>query len=525
MRTFLSRLFCRVPILRAVVETALLVLLLSAVYLLARQPDKTNLTSLDLLLGGGSAVWLAFRTKKTSGAWFKRLVVEGFYGLLLILMLLAVGLALVFILDLKDYLWQVWLVNGILSLLSSLFLFGLLRLGQSLWDTWHNMRRKNMALALTHAQLGLVVLLVLAAVLAVVLLGVLDAFLLSRGQTDGLLPLLWRQVDRVVIVSGLIIMLAFPLMAVMLAVLGLFSYLFARRTTRRLNDLAQAAEKLRLSGEPVQVVVEGEDEVARLQTSFNHMSGELTRALHDLQTERDHVTRLLEERRRLFAGVSHELRTPLAILRSAQEHLSADPLLTSVSGPARDVVLIEHQIDRLQTQLDDLFTLARAEVDRLPLHYSEQNLETLTENSVGQFVRRAWETDKVELVYDKQDVPLLVWVDPIRLEQALVNLIRNALRYTSPGGVVLVQTRRFGQEGVISVSDMGCGISAADLPFVWERYYRVPDQGEDGPEVNAGLGLALVKEFVEAMQGHVGVESKPGEGCCFSLYFKLIDSH
>jgi signal transduction histidine kinase len=110
----------------------------------------------------------------------------------------------------------------------------------------------------------------------------------------------------------------------------------------------------------------------------------------------------------------------------------------------------------------------------------------------------------------------------------LVNLLRNAIRYTPPGGIVVVIATQTASELQVDVRDTGAGIHAEDLPHVWERFYRggangsglnnEAENGEASAGSGAGLGLALVKELTEAMGGRVSVESKPGEGSCFSLY-------
>ena len=199
--------------------------------------------------------------------------------------------------------------------------------------------------------------------------------------------------------------------------------------------------------------------MARVQASFNHMAGELTTALGDLQAEHDRVSRLLAERRELFAGVSHELRTPLAVLRAAQEALAGRAGLVEDAQAAHELEIIAHQVDRLQAELDDLFLLSRAEVERLEIHCTEVPLDALAGKVVDQFTRLAWDASRVEVVFQGQAGPLTVWADPDRLEQALANLLRNALRYTPPGGVVVVQTQRLEQYARLSVRDTGSGIA------------------------------------------------------------------
>jgi len=148
---------------------------------------------------------------------------------------------------------------------------------------------------------------------------------------------------------------------------ALFSYLVIRRTTSRVKELAIATSILRRGNYAVRVPVVGEDEVAQLQTNFNAMAVNLERAMRDLQGERDRVAALLQSRRELIANVSHDLRTPVATLRSYLEttltHWEGTPQPTL----QHDLQVMENEVIRLQSLVEDLFTLARSEVGRLTL--------------------------------------------------------------------------------------------------------------------------------------------------------------
>jgi signal transduction histidine kinase len=128
----------------------------------------------------------------------------------------------------------------------------------------------------------------------------------------------------------------------------------------------------------------------------------------------------------------------------------------------------------------------------------------------------AWRINRVEVVGKLPSKLSSIVADESRLEQVLRNLIHNSLRYTPPGGLVIISARETAGHVEIQVQDTGEGIQPENLAHIWERYYRDEENG------GTGLGLALVKSFVEAMQGEVAVTSAPGEGAYFSITLPLI---
>jgi signal transduction histidine kinase len=266
--------------------------------------------------------------------------------------------------------------------------------------------------------------------------------------------------------------------------------------------------------------VQGEDEVAQLQANFNAMAADLERGVHDLRAERDNVALLLTQRRELIASVSHELRTPVATLRGYLESASLRWNDATPDALRHDVDVMLHETQRLQTLIDDLFTLAQAEVGRLDLRCEPTDLGELARRAVETVAPLAWRSARVEVVARVTPGLPAAQIDSIRTEQALHNLLRNALRHTPPGGIIAVVAERAGERLALRVRDTGEGISADDLPHIWERFYR--SNGARASDANgSGLGLALVKEVVEAMGGAVTVESEPGAGSVFSLLLPL----
>ncbi|MBX5455852.1 MAG: HAMP domain-containing histidine kinase [Thermogemmatispora sp.] len=371
-----------------------------------------------------------------------------------------------------------------------------------LLSLWSRLRRRQLLWALTHAH---AVMVLLAAGLLILLF---DLLALSNVKDLALLI-------SVTMMLGLVSFIA------LLAVIpptAFFSYLVVRRTTARLRALAEAAHALRLGNYGVRVPVEGEDEVAQLQADFNAMAAELERALRELKQERDTVAGLLKTQRELVAAVSHELRTPVATVRgyleAALRRLDRGELPESLP---RDLEVMEAEVLRLQRLVEDLFALACAEVGRLTLRCVPTDVGELARRLVAARAPLAWQSGRVQVVAETPPTGPLALADPERLAQALQNLLHNGIRHTPPGGIVAVAVSQEENKVVIQVRDTGEGIPAEELPRIWERFYQASSKlRRDGS--GSGLGLALVKEWVEAMQGSVAATSVLSEGSCFTLY-------
>jgi signal transduction histidine kinase len=372
-----------------------------------------------------------------------------------------------------------------------------------------------MLLSLTHAHLTVVVLVMAALVVFAALTVVTSRDSgLHQPESGGAMAVfadrLFRTATPLVGVWSVMMIVA---VAVMLPPSAFVSYLIARRTTQRLERLAETARAIRKGDYRAQVEVVGEDEVAQLQSDFNAMAKELAQALHDLETQRDAVSRLLQSRRQLVANVSHELRTPVATARATLESMRGRSAQDAAPALRHDLEVVEGEILRLQRLIDDLFTLSQVEVDRLAMHCEPIDVSSVVRRMVGAMAPLAWKTGRVEVVAELPSELPPARADESRLEQIVANLVRNAIRHTPPGGIVAVSAHREADAVCVEVRDTGEGILPQDLPHIWERFYRGESAQEDSR--GAGLGLALVKELTEAMGGDVEVESVVGQGSRF----------
>ncbi len=301
---------------------------------------------------------------------------------------------------------------------------------------------------------------------------------------------------------------------------GLVGYLLSRRLVSRLERLGHAAEAL-ADGDLSQRVDEGPaDEVGQLARRFNAMAERLARMVDELTVARDRTEATLKAKRALVANVSHELRTPLALIRGYVESLA----LTATDGdPVRRrdyLAVVERETENLSRLIDDLFTLSTAEAGALPLTLGPVALSEVVQqmaDSLGPIARRERQIAVVASL--PEDLPP-VWADQQRVVQILGNLVRNALRHTPEGGLVALRAVR--QDGwvTVSVEDTGEGIPPERIPYLFDRFYR-GDEARDRASGGAGLGLAIVRELVEAMGGDVSVESTVGQGSRFSFRLPL----
>jgi two-component system phosphate regulon sensor histidine kinase PhoR len=223
------------------------------------------------------------------------------------------------------------------------------------------------------------------------------------------------------------------------------------------------------------------------------------------------IRRLENMRRDFVANVSHELKTPITSIKGYVETLIEAPPEDRAEF-ARFLTIINRQADRLDSIITDLLALSRLEkdsdnggIDRQPA-----SLQPLLER----IVRDRADADRVQL---DCPAPLQAAVNAPLFEQAVNNLLENALKYSPAASAVTITCEAAGDQVLIRVADRGCGIAAEHLPRLFERFYRV-DKARSRQMGGTGLGLAIVKHIAQAHKGHVTVDSTPGEGSVFTIH-------
>jgi two-component system sensor histidine kinase BaeS len=281
-----------------------------------------------------------------------------------------------------------------------------------------------------------------------------------------------------------------------LAVTVCAAWLAASRLVRPVRALTAAAQQLGARDGTVRVDPVAKGEVGQLAEAFNAMSARLERAE--------------AQRKALVSDIAHELRTPLANIGGWLE-ATQDGLATM--EPELISSLLE-EVELLRYLVDDLQDLAQADAGTLQIHREPIDARDVVDQVTAAHQGRADDSGVRLRAATRSRLDLLA--DPARLRQALGNLVANAVRYTPPRGEVTVVGRRTGDTVVLEVVDTGAGISAEDLPHVFERFWRA-DKSRSRSTGGSGLGLAITRHLVEAHGGSVSADSVPGAGTTFRL--------
>lgn len=297
---------------------------------------------------------------------------------------------------------------------------------------------------------------------------------------------------------------------------ALVGYLLSRQLVRRLERLGGAVEAL-AAGDLGQRVDEGrDDEVGQLARRFNAMADRLATTVAELDTRTREAESALAAKRELVANVSHELRTPLASISGHAESLLLLGEGASPERRAESLAVLHREARQLGHLVDDLFLLSTTESGGLPLTIREIDVAGILEEIAATFRPLARRAGYITIVSEVEpDLPPARG-DRERIVQVLGNLVRNALRYTPEGGLVSLRAARHDGLIRVTVEDTGAGMPPEHLARIFDRFYR-GDEARDRASGGAGLGLAIVRELVEAMGGTVSAESVVGQGSRFAF--------
>ena len=281
------------------------------------------------------------------------------------------------------------------------------------------------------------------------------------------------------------------------------SVLIADRVSNPIRRLTGAARELSEGHLETRVSPPSSSrEMSELTVAFNSMAERVQASIEYIRRDRDRS-------RDFLADVSHELKTPIAALRTFNELLSEG----QVNDETTEREFLEQsrqQIDRLDWLATNLLELSKLESGLVLLDLRPDDLRAVVENAVQQ-AQPAADRKGVKLVTDLPDEPIRQPHDPQRMGQVLGNLLGNAIKFTPRGGEVRVTLEPTSDGAELRVADTGVGINAAELPYVFDRFYRGA-QAHESRAAGSGLGLSIVRSIVEMHSGRVSISSTPGQG-------------
>jgi histidine kinase len=269
-----------------------------------------------------------------------------------------------------------------------------------------------------------------------------------------------------------------------------------------LCEIGQSSKRIARGQYKERLTVPDSKELARVANNFNQMAESLE------QIEAQRVA--------LLGNVTHELRTPLTGLEGYLEGL-----LDGVFTPEPEIFAQMHfEVGRLKRLVNDLQALSRIEAGQIPLNRQVFDFIPLLERVISQLRPQ---TEQLELTTDSAYKSLLIYADPDRIAQLLLNLVGNAIRYTPAGGKITIHTRIHKEMAEVTVEDTGIGIPAEALPFLFERFYRV-DRSRARSSGGSGIGLTIAHHLVWAMGGELTASSQGvGKGSTFCFTVPLAE--
>jgi two-component system OmpR family sensor kinase len=273
-------------------------------------------------------------------------------------------------------------------------------------------------------------------------------------------------------------------------------------------------------GDPLQRVVVVSKEMPSSQAKVISLRGprevqELTRAFNEMNIR---VQTNQESQRDFVANVSHELKTPLTSIQGFSQAL-LDGTAATPQEQKQAARVIFDESGRMHRMVLDLLDLARLDAGTFELQHTPVDLSALL-HDVAEKMEPQARTHNLEIQVEASNLPVLTG-DGDRLSQVFTNLLENAIKYTPPGGLIKIKAVQSGPGVQVEVADTGKGISPEVLPNIFGRFFQADPSRSGGLEHGAGLGLAIVREILEAHGGKISVRSELNKGSTFIVYLPL----
>ena len=292
------------------------------------------------------------------------------------------------------------------------------------------------------------------------------------------------------------------------------SLIISKTLISPIQGMTKAAEAMADGDFTSKIPVESADEIGVLAKTFNSMATQIETMLEELK-------RVESLRREFVANVSHELRTPLTNIRSYAETISEDK---DIPPEMEDEFLriIINQSDRMTKIVQDLLELSRYDSGASTLTIEEFSIEQAVRDVYAAIALEARKRSHVLNLELEWKLPSIKG-DRSKIEQVLMNIIANALKYTPDGGTIAIYSGRTGDDVWVKIEDTGVGIPPEDLSRVFDRFYRV-DKARSRESGGTGLGLSIAKEIIGRHGGNISVESTPGVGTSVTVKLPIEGS-
>lgn len=312
------------------------------------------------------------------------------------------------------------------------------------------------------------------------------------------------QVSRLITYSGILAAL----------VAGILALSLSKTISHPLRVMTRAARELVKGNYRSRIDVRATGEMKELADTFNQAVDEMEKTVEEQK-------RLQELRQNLLASVSHEFRVPLTSIQGFAEAI-LDGFVEEEEKEKYIQIILENTI-HVKRLVNDLLELSSIESGNIQLYMQKVSPVYLLEKAANSMQPKAQEKN-IDLICNYDQAPKHLWGDEDRLYQILINLLENAITHMPAAGQIKLAVHEKEGQAVFSVSDNGPGIPQEDIPYIFERFYKV-DKSRNRTNRGKGLGLAIVKELVHLHGGRVSVESMPGEGSTFYVNLPVKVQH
>ncbi len=281
----------------------------------------------------------------------------------------------------------------------------------------------------------------------------------------------------------------------LILVLGMY---FVKSIVHPIRRIGSNARKLAAGDFSARIEVEQDDEIGELCSVFNYMADELENS-ENIKNE-------------FISSVSHELRTPLTAIKGWTETISE---IDDKEMRAKGLGIITRETERLSSMVEELLDFSRMQNGKLSMQMSNTDIIAELADAVLMYGEKA-KDDNIAVIFEADEDIAIVNGDKNRLRQVFINIIDNAIKYSSSGGTITITTEKTDSEIIIYIADTGCGISKTDLPKIKNRFYKANNTVR-----GSGIGLAVADEIVKMHGGSLDISSELGKGTTVSITLPL----